>query len=437
MDRRYKERRRRLREAVPNGDIILLSSRYVPRNYEDNTYPFHQDSCFYYYTGLGKISDAILQIAEDGTETLYAADADYEDVIWTGPQARVSELAEAAGIERSEDIGEIFRKNLNRPHFLKPYDALHEMMLSTLWRGWRYSQELHRAIIAQRSVKDAWEIEQIEEAIALTGEMLKSAQSAIAVGRKESEVGAALLLPALAKARQQAFNPIVSVRGETLHNESMQNTMQDGDILLIDCGAESEAGYCADITRVYPVDGELDERQRAIYDIVLSMQTASIAKSAERGVSMLEVHMAACRALVKGMSELGLMRANQGEALAAGAHALFFPHGIGHMLGLDAHDMENLGDEVGYDRGVARNKQFGLHALRMAKTLKPGYVVTVEPGIYFIPELIARWEAKGLHSEFIDYARVKEYIGFGGIRIEDDVLITEQGSRVLGEPVPK
>jgi Xaa-Pro aminopeptidase len=241
---------------------------------------------------------------------------------------------------------------------------------------------------------------------------------------------------ALELGRQQAFTPIVSVRGEVLHNHSYDNTLADGDLLLMDSGAESPHFYASDITRTLPVNGRFTDRQRGIYEIVLAAQMAVI-HAASPTHDNKEMHRLAARTIAGGLTALGLMKGNPDDAVEVGAHALFFPHGIGHMMGLDVHDMEDLGDIVGYPEGEERSTQFGLAFLRMTRKLKPGYVITVEPGIYFIPALIDQWRADGKHTEFIDYDRVEEYKGFGGIRIEDDLLITDDGCRVLGPGIPK
>ncbi len=240
----------------------------------------------------------------------------------------------------------------------------------------------------------------------------------------------------MAANRQLAFQPIVTVRGEVLHNESYANTLSAADMLLIDSGAESRRCYASDVTRTFPVNGHFEPQQRDIYEVVLAAQLAAIT-TASPEVTNRDVHLMAARTIASGLTDVGLMRGDPDAAVEAGAHALFFPHGIGHMLGLDVHDMEDLGDEVGYPAGESRSTQFGLNALRLARRLEPGFVITVEPGIYFIPALIDRWRAEGRHADFIRYDKVQAFRGFGGVRIEDDVLITETGSRVLGPGIPK
>ena len=255
-------------------------------------------------------------------------------------------------------------------------------------------------------------------------------------GRTEAEVAAALQAAALAHDRQMAFGPIVSVRGEVLHNPHYTNTLNDGDLLVIDAGAESLRWYASDITRAFPVSGRFSSEQRDIYEVVLAAQEAAIAAAAP-GQTNRDLHLLAARTIASGLRDLGLMRGDVDAAVEAGAHALFFPHGLGHMLGQDVHDMEDLGDAVGYSSGTQRASQFGLNFLRLARTLEPGFVITVEPGVYFIPALVERWRLENRHTEFIDYDRVMRLLGLGGVRIEDDLLITSDGARVLGPPIPK
>jgi Xaa-Pro aminopeptidase len=266
--------------------------------------------------------------------------------------------------------------------------------------------------------------------------MFRAAMAATRPELTEAAIAAELMKPAIAANRQLAFQPIVTVRGEVLHNESYANTLSAADMMVIDSGAESERWYASDITRSFPVNGRFEPAQRDIYEVVLAAQLAAIT-TASPGVTNRDVHLVAARTITSGLIDVGLMKGDAAAAVEAGAHALFFPHGIGHMLGLDVHDMEDLGDEVGYPEGESRSTQFGLNALRLARRLEPGFVVTIEPGVYFIPALIDRWRAEGRHADFIRYDKVQAFRGFGGIRIEDDVLITDSGSRVLGPGIPK
>lgn len=431
-------RRRALRQRVEGGAILLLSATYVPRNYPAEVYPFHQDSTFRYYTGLNALADAALLIEEDGRETLFCTTPDPDDVIWTGPVPSNEAISAHAGIGRWADIACLAASLPRHIHFIKPYDGHLAIRLSG-WLGMsaealahHESVALRRAVIAQRSYKTADEVAELEDAVRLTKRMLAEAEKVNLEGMRESDVLAALMGPAIALERAQAFEPIVTVHGETLHNRGYGGMLTKGRMLVIDCGAESPNGYCADLTRSFAVHGVWDQRQRDIYQAVALAQKAGIAETARCGASQYDVHRVACRALAESLAQLGLMKGDLDAAVQAGAHALFMPHGIGHMLGLDAHDMENFGDDVGYAEGSVRSTQFGLNALRLARRLEPGFVVTVEPGCYFISELIDRWKARRHLDHFICYDAVEKFRDFGGIRIEDDVLITETGSRVIG-----
>jgi Xaa-Pro aminopeptidase len=443
----YRARREQLRANVDGGAILIPGNTDAPMNYPDNPYPFRQDSHFLYSVGISEAGMAAV-VEPDGRETLYGRPSDPDDMVWHGPRPHVGDHAAAAGFDRSADIAELsgnvarLRSAGVRVHYLPPYRAERTLRLAELLEidpgavGDGASRPLMHAVSRQRSVKSDAEIAEIEDALTVTAEMYRAAMALARPGRTEAEVAGTLQARALVHGRRQSFLPIVSVRGEVLHNHSYGNTLADGDLMVIDSGAESPLGYASDITRTFPVNGHFSPRQREIYEVVLAAQIAAIgAASPER--SNRDLHLLAARTIASGLADLGLMRGDVDDAVASGAHALFFPHGIGHMLGLDVHDMEDLGDIVGYPEGESRSSQFGLNFLRMTRRLEPGFVITVEPGIYFIPALIDRWRADGRHAEFIDFDRVETYRGFGGIRIEDDVLITATGSRVLGPGIPK
>lgn len=438
----YAGRRLRLRKTAPQGDILILSASYVPRNYPAEIYPFHQDATFRYFTGLTEPNAALL-IKADGTEILFVTPPDPDDVIWTGPVPSPEMLAERAKIAHTANYADLGKHLTAHTLWIDPYDFQLKLRLAT-WLSVAPNQlatlasrELGRAIIALRSVKDDDEVAELNEAITLTKRMISSAQAALEPGRLESDILAALLAPAIAKERDQAFNPIVTTHGETLHNSGYGHKIEADDMLVLDCGAESREGYCADITRTLPASGRFSEQKQALYDAVLKAQLAGIAQTKVANTTQYDVHIAACRALTEALQAIGLMRGNIDDSVANGAHALFLPHGIGHMLGLDAHDMENYGDDVGYAPGTKRSTQFGLDALRLARRLEPGFVLTVEPGCYFIPELIDRWAATKHLAEFINYDEVAKYRDMRGIRIEDDILITPTGSIVLGPGIDK
>jgi Xaa-Pro aminopeptidase len=443
----YHDRRRQLREAVHDGEILLLGNLPISRNYADAHLPFRQDSNFLYFTGISQVELGLV-IGEDGSETLFGPAAHPDDLVWFGARPSLGELAEGAGVASCgspDDLSARLQSVLGRGgavHYLPPYRADRVLQLAALLGVSPAavrpgaSPALVREVVAQRSIKSDAEVAEIEDALTVTAEMYRAALAVAKPGVTEAAVVAALQAPAMARERQLSFTPIVTIRGEVLHNEGYGNPLEAGNLLLIDSGAESPLGYAGDITRTFPVTGRFAPEQRDIYEVVLGAQLAAIAAASPETTNR-EVHLVAARTIASGLREVGLMRGNVDEAVAAGAHALFFPHGIGHMLGLDVHDMEDLGDAVGYPDGEARSTQFGLNFLRLAKRLEPGFVITVEPGVYFIPALIDRWRREGRHAEFIRYDRVQAFRSFGGVRIEDDVLITGDGSRVLGPGIPK
>jgi len=440
-------RRRVLREQIPGGAILLPANLDAPRNYLDNTYVFRQDSHFLYYCGLRAAGLAAL-LLPDGEEILYGRQEHPDDLVWFGPHATLADHASNAGFGKTaiidtlgDDLQRLTAKGV-KIHYLPPYRDSRRFQLGALLGldprsiDDGISVDLVKAVVSQRSIKSDEEIAEIENALSITAEAYRRLMAATRPGLKESELAAILHATALAEDRQQAFNPIVSIRGEVLHNTSYSNTIGDGDLLLVDSGAESPRCYASDITRTFPVSGTFSSRQQEIYSIVLKMQKDAIAAASPRRTNR-ELHLLAARVAVEGLKDLGLMKGNPDSAVEAGAHALFFPHGLGHMLGQDVHDMEDLGDVVGYAPGETRSTQFGLGFLRLARRLEPGFVITIEPGIYFVPALIEQWRAQGRHREFINYDALDSYTGFGGIRIEDDILITADGHRVLGPPIPK
>jgi Xaa-Pro aminopeptidase len=448
MDARtYQARRTALRQAVPKGALLLLGHKEAPRNYPANTYRFRQDSNFLYFVGTSRPDMGVL-IEPDGNTTLYGPPEDPDDLIWHGPHATLADYARDTGISHTATMGELethlsgLKAKGIDVHFLPAQRESQTLALSNLLGiapaeiPSRVSPELIAAVVSLRSIKSQAEVREIEDALGTSRRMLAAAYPLIRAGRKESEVAAAIQAAALAEDRAQSFQPIVSVRGEVLHNESYSGTLQDGQLLLVDTGTESSRYYASDITRTYPVSGTFTDQQRGIYGTVLAAQLAAIEAAGPMRTNK-ELHLLAARTIAEGLRDLGLMRGDLDEAVAQGAHALFFPHGLGHMMGLDVHDMEDLGDAVGYDPGVRRSKQFGLAFLRLARKLEPGFVITIEPGIYFIPALIDRWRENKTHETFINYEEVEKYRGFGGVRIEDDLLITDSGARVLGKAIPK
>jgi Xaa-Pro aminopeptidase len=444
----YRQRRNRIRAEAGDGIILWLGHGQQPRNYADNCYPFRQNSHFLYYTGLSKPDMAVLSFPEPDHDILFSRPATIDDIVWSGPEPSRIELAREAGIETVEDLErleEYLAKARNQGKkilYLPPYQHSALFRIAQLLNMEPAdviadtSQLLMEQVAKQRSIKSEDEIAEIEDALAITDRMHRACMAAARRGMRESELAGIIQGIALAADREQAYPPIVTVRGEVLHNHSYDGILLDGHLLLNDSGAESPRYYASDITRTFPVSGQFTVEQAEVYQIALRMQLGTIGMI-KPGLSYRDVHLAACRILAEGMRAMGLMQGNPSDAVDAGAHALFFPHGIGHMLGLDVHDMEDLGDIVGYGKKEKRSGQFGLNFLRLSRPLEPGFVLTVEPGIYFIPALIERWRNEGQHREFINYDKVQEFIGFGGIRIEDNILVMPTGTHVLGPGIPK
>ncbi|HOT29160.1 MAG TPA: aminopeptidase P family protein [Candidatus Ozemobacteraceae bacterium] len=445
----YSARRRELRARFGNGLLLFPGNGGTPMNYAANTYAFRQDSSFLYYWGLAEPGLFAVVDLDLGREIVFGDDITLDDEIWMGPCAPLSVRAASAGVTETEPLAALegylaAALCAKRPiRFLPPYRAETKLQLERLLgiaasRLSSYaSAEFIRAVVAQRIVKSPEEVAQIEAALEISGAMYGKILQLLRPDTIEQELVGAAEGVVLAAGSRTSFPTILSIRGETLHNHHHGNRMKAGDLLLVDSGAESPLCYASDITRTFPVSGRFEPRQKEIYEIVLAAQTKAI-EMMRPGVSYRDVHLSAAKVIAEGLTAVGLMRGDPAAAVAAGAHALFFPHGLGHALGLDVHDMEGLGETyVGYDEEHVRSDQFGLAYLRFARRLEVGHVMTVEPGIYFIPTLIAVWKKEAKHAAFIDYAAVERYAGFGGIRIEDDVLITPDGRRVLGPAIPK
>jgi Xaa-Pro aminopeptidase len=444
----YRQRRNRIRAEAGGGIILWTGHILQPRNYADNPYPFRQNSHFLYYTGLAKPDLAMLSFPEHDYDILFAPARGLDDIVWSGPEPSSVEMAREAGIDRVEDIDRLeeylakAQSQGMKIDYLPPYQHSSLLRLALLLNMEpteviaNASQPLMEQVARQRSIKSDAEIAEIEDALGITDRMHRACMAAGRPGKRESQLAGLIQGIALSGDREQAYPPIVTVRGEVLHNHSYSNILSEGQLLLNDSGAESPRYYASDITRTFPVAGRFTAQQAEVYQLVLRMQLGAIGMI-KPGSSYREVHLGACRILAEGMRTIGLMQGNPSDAVEAGAHALFMPHGIGHMLGLDVHDMEDLGDIVGYIKKEKRSPQFGLNFLRLSRPLEPGFVLTVEPGIYFIPALIERWQGERLHKEFINYDRVSAFIGFGGIRIEDNILVTPAGAHVLGPKIPK
>ena len=445
----YVERRKKLKKQVSSGLLVFPGNEETPMNYPANAYPFRQDSSFLYFFGLDTPGLVGVIDVEADADMIFGDDITFEDVIWMGELPRLEDRALAAGVAKTAplaQLAEILRAAAGRRrriHFLPPYRPGTKARLSD-WLGIPAgavkkdaSEDLIKAVVAQRSVKNDEEIGEIEKALAVTREMYLAAMKMARPGVYEREIAGAIDGIAHAGGGATAFPTILTMNGHVFHTLAHGGKLEKGRLVVIDSGASTPSGYASDITRTIPADGKFTAKQRDIYEIVLAGQSHALGMI-RPGAKYKDIHLAAAWVMAQGLKDLGLMTGDIDDAVEAGAHALFFPHGLGHMLGLDVHDMEGLGEDfVGYDGTVERSDQFGLAYLRLARRLDPGFVLTCEPGIYFIPALIDRWLKEARFADFIDYARVQTYRDFTGIRIEDDVLITPTGSRLLGKPIPK
>ena len=445
----YKDRRERLARDVGSGLIVFLGNDEVGMNYAANVYPFRQDSTFLYFWAMDQPGFAAVIDADAGSSTLFGDDVTMADVVWSGPQPSVAEQGRKAAVGHvapAEALATRVKAAVSKGqavHFLAPYRAEHTVKLAALLNvppaavREKRSLVLHRGVAAQRLYKTPEEVADIELAIDVSKDMYASAMRMARPGRKEYEVVAEIARVVQARGCSYSFPPICSVHGETLHNPHHRNTLSAGDVLILDSGAQTPSHNASDITRTLPVGGPLSSQQRAVYETVLRAQLGAIA-AIRPGVPYRDIHLGAAKSIVTDLTALGLMRGNADEAVAAGAHALFFPHGLGHMLGMDVHDMENLGEDiVGYGQGYERSTQFGLNYLRLARPLETGFVLTVEPGLYFIPALIDQWKADGTNAAFLNFSEIDKFRNARGYRIEDDVLVTSTGARVLGPAIPK
>jgi Xaa-Pro aminopeptidase len=435
----YQQRRNTLKAAIGEGIILLPGNEESGMNYRDNLYPFRQDSCFLYFTGIDRPDLYFMIDIDHDQEILFGDEATVEDIVWTGPKETLTLVAERAGItfiREKNGVGPAL-KGGRTIHFLPPYRAEASLKLLSWGLNGQASVPLIKAIVAQRSVKSAEEVAEIEKAVNTTVLMQQKAMELARPGVTENFIAGQLQALAIAEGGNLAFPTILTVNGQFLHNHAGKNKLQSGQMVLCDCGAENSSHYAGDMTRTFPVNQEFTVLQRDVYSIVLNAQQAAAA-ALQPGVLFKDVHLLACEQLATGLKELGLMKGDPKEAVAEGAHALFFQCGLGHMMGMDVHDMENLGEEyVGYTDELKKSSQFGLKSLRLARALEPGFVVTVEPGLYFIPDLIDSWRAEKRYAEFINYDKVAGFRTFGGIRIEEDFLVTDRGSRLLGMPLSK
>ena len=443
----YVNRRAELKKLVKSGIIILFGNNESPANFPANGYyPFRQDSSFLYYFGPKR--DGLVGVidVDNDKEFLIGNNIDIEDIVWYGSVDSVHDMAEHAGVKESTPMKQLqvicdnAMKEKRTIHFLPPYR--HDTMIQIFdllgihpsKQREAASVELIKAVVKMRSTKEQQEIEEIERACAIGYKMHTTAMRVTKPGVTEKYVGGQVNGIANSYGAMVSFPTIFSQHGEIMHGNPSMAVLESGRLALCDCGGETMEHYCSDNTRTFPVNGKFTQRQLEIYSIVEDCHDLAL-KISKPGIKYFDVHMDVCRLMTDRLKELGLMMGDTEEAVRAGAHAMFLPHGLGHMMGMDVHDMEGLGQTyVGFDDETRPNlEQFGTNCLRMGRRLEEGFVVTDEPGIYFIPALIDEWRAKGLHKDFINYEKLETYKDFGGIRIEDDILITSDGCRFLGE----
>lgn len=442
----YVERRQRLKQAMGSGLLLFLGNDESGMNYRDNTYRYRQDSSFLYYFGISQPGLAALINADTGQEIIFGHELSLDDVIWTGPQPTLAERAQQVGVSHTEEPAKLrsYLQSGATVHYLPAYRPENTIKLSE-WLDLPLAQvsaqasvALIKAVVAQRMVKSDEEIAEMHHAVDISRAMHLAAMRATRPGQKEYEVVAAIHAQALAHGGELAYPIIFSVNGQTLHNHYHGNTMQAGQLALGDFGAENPNFYAGDITRTFPVAATFSTQQREIYDIVLKAETSAI-EMLRPGITYRSVHLHASGVILEGLRALGLVQGDVEEMVALGVQGLFMPHGLGHAIGLDVHDMEDLGEAyVGYREGLERSTQLGLKSLRLARELEVGFCLTVEPGLYFIPELIEKWRSEGKFTDFINYAKLEAYKSFGGVRIEDNCLISPDGYQILGSaPIPK
>lgn len=445
----YIDRRNRLRNEMSSGIALILGNDEAAYNYPANTYHFRQDSDFLYFFGLDHPGFSGIIDIDNGKDYVFANDVDIEDIIWMGPQPTVKSQAALVGVENTAPYTELSnfltsQKNDGRTiHFLPPYRGDRLVQMNQLMGAEvskikeDASEELVKVVVKLRSIKDEHEIIEIEKAVDIAYDMHVTAMKMAKEGVVEREISGTMEGISLAQGGPVSFPIILTINGQTLHNHYHGNTLTEGRMMIADAGAETTMHYSSDITRTTPVGGKFSQRQKEIYEIVLDANVKAI-EAIRPGIEYREIHFLACSVIADGLKALGLMKGDMDAAVKAGAHTLFMPHGLGHMMGLDVHDMEGLGENnVGYNEKTTRATQFGTAYLRLGRELQAGFVITVEPGCYFIPELIDQWKSEGTNAEFINFDKVETYKDFGGVRIEDDVLVTETGNRVLGKLIPK
>lgn len=444
----YISRREKLKQQVGTGVLLFLGNAESPMNYKDNTYHFRQDSTFLYYFGINEPNLAAVIDLDNNETTIFGNELSMDDIIWMGRKKTIQEKALAVGValllpfQDLHQLLKIQQEKGRNVHYLPPYRTENLILLAQLLAlplaqvESQVSITLIKAVVEQRSIKSAEEIEELDLASSISADIHLLVMKMAKSGMYEREIAAKIQEHALANGGNLAYPAIVTVEGQILHNHYYGNQLKNGDLLLNDSGVETAMGYAGDLTRTFPVSARFSAQQAELYDVVYDA-FAHARNLLMPGKRFINIHFEACKKLVSGLKDVGLMKGNVDDAVAEGAHAMFFQCGLGHMMGLDVHDMEDLGEQyVGYNDQIKKETQlFGLKSLRLGKELREGFVLTVEPGIYIIPELIDQWKAAHKFTEFIDYHRLESYRNFSGVRMEDDFLITANGFKKLGKPL--
>lgn len=445
----YVKRREELRKRVKSGLILMLGNTDTAFNYPANPYSFRQDSNFLYFFGIKKQDFSAVMDIEAGEDHIYADDFDLDGIIWMGKMQSVKEQSERVGVSKSFPVYKLDQtiktalEQGRKIHFLPTYRAENKIKLEALLGI--PTAELHnntsgtliKAVVSLREIKEQREIDQMDQATDVAYLMHTTAMKMAKPGVREQEIAGVIEGLSISMGGPVSFPVILSQDVHIIHNHYHGNILEKGRLMVTDAGHENAMNYTSDITRTIPVGGKFSQKQKEIYEIVLAANE-NVRKGIKPGIFYRDMHLLAARTITEGLKSIGLMKGDVDQAIAAGAHALFYPHGLGHMIGLDVHDMEGLGEDfVGYDETVSRSEQFGFAFLRLAKKLQPGNILTNEPGIYFIHDLIDLWKSEKKHSDFINYDKVEQYRDFSGIRIEDNILVTENGNRIMGKQIPK
>ena len=433
------QRRKRLAELIETP-VILWSGEYISRNFPANTFPFRASSHFLYFAGLPLVNAAIR--LEAGQLELFMDDPPPEASLWHGETPKLAEIAAVIGAERAYPLSELASKTNNATTIAvqdsKTYQQQCQLLQQNipLPRQARGNEaDLIRAIVTLRLCHDEEAINELKKAATVSIKAHKAGMQTTLTAQTEAEIRGAIEGMIIAHNMTTAYNSIVTVHGEVLHNERYHHSLQPGDLLLADVGAETPLGWASDVTRTWPVSGKFSPTQRDIYNFVLAAHDTCIANM-RPGVEYRDIHLLAAKVIAEGLVNLGILKGNTADLVAMDAHALFFPHGIGHLLGLDVHDMEDLGDLAGYEPGRSRSDRFGLGYLRLNRTLRPGMLVTIEPGFYQVPAILNNPSFRNKYRDVVNWEKLAQFSDVRGIRIEDDVLITETGTEVLTANLP-